>query len=48
MNAKEEDDLAAFLVFIAKYCPKVKELMEEDKRRDGTLTGEDLMKMFTI
>lgn len=50
ITEEEKDNLAAFLKIIEEVenNPEVKKKMEEDQRRYGTLTGEDLMKRFTI
>lgn len=47
---KEEANLVAFLKIVEEVenDPEVKKKMEEDQRRYGTLTGEDLIKRFTI
>jgi len=47
---EEDDDLAVFLDIIEEVenDPNVKELMEENQREYGTLTGEDLKKVFDI
>lgn len=47
---EEEDDLAVFLEIIEEVenDPNVKELMEENQREYGTLTEEDLKKVFVI
>ena len=49
-TTKEEENLAVFLKIIKEVenDPEVKKKMEENQRRYGTLTGEDLMKRFTI
>jgi len=50
MTDKEERDLKVFLDIVesVENDPKVREEMEENQRRYGILTGEDLMKRFTI
>jgi hypothetical protein len=47
---EEGDDLAVFLEIIEEVekDPNVKELMEENQREYGTLTEEDLKKIFVI
>ncbi|KAF5412421.1 MAG: hypothetical protein C5S38_08350 [Candidatus Methanophagaceae archaeon] len=48
---KEEEEIIATLEKIAKEVgddPNVAELAEEDQRKYGTLTEEDLRKTFTI
>lgn len=48
---KKREEIIAILEKIAKEVeddPKVAELAEEDQRRYGTLTEEDLKKTFTI
>jgi len=47
---EDDDELAVFLEIIEEVenDPNVKELMEENQREYGTLTEEDLKKVFDI
>lgn len=50
MTAKEADDLKAFSDIIAEVenDPHVREMIEEEQRKYGTLTEEELRRRFTI
>lgn len=47
---KEDSDLRAFLDIVEEVenDPHLREKMEEDQRKYGTLTGEELRRQFTI